>query len=51
MPGQAHVHLVQLWLNDGIEHGGQGVGLEVLHLAVEPAQDLRRIRGFQRVGA
>ena len=29
----------------------QGVGLEVLHLAVQPREDLRRISGFQCVGA
>jgi hypothetical protein len=51
MTGQGHVHLAQPRFDDGVEHGGQGIGLEVLHLAVQPAQDLGRIRGFQRVGA
>ena len=45
------MHLVERRREDGVDHGGQGIGLEVQHLAVEPAQDLGRLRGFQRVGA
>ncbi len=51
MPGQADVHPVQARVDDRVQHGGHRVGFEVLNLAVEPAQHLGRIPGFQGVGA
>jgi hypothetical protein len=49
--GARHLDLASRGIHDGEQHRRHLTGLEVLHLAVEPAKDLSRAAPFECVGA